>query len=57
MKTYKIYLGSSEGFNPIHIFKAASFRVEGNFYIFYDDIVQPLHAIAISPGMFVRTEE
>ena len=55
MKTYMIYMGSSEGFKPLHTFKAASFMVVDGVYMFYDEEANPLHAIAVAPGMFVNT--
>jgi hypothetical protein len=55
MKTYSIYNNSSSSFDPLHTFKAASFKVEEGVYIFYDEGFNPLHAIAVAPGVFVKT--
>ena len=56
MKTYMIYTSSSELTKPLHTFKAASFRVVDGVYMFFDQSGEPIHAIAVAPGVFVKTE-
>ena len=57
MKTYQIFNQSSNSFEPIHTIQAVSFAVDNGVYIFYDEKANMLHAIAITPGLFVRTVE
>jgi hypothetical protein len=56
MKTYHIYNGPSEGYTPTHVVQAAAFIVKNGVYIFLDeDMEQKLHAIAVSPGLLIKT--
>jgi hypothetical protein len=56
MKTYQIFSTSSrEGSTPTHTIEAASFAIQDGVYVFYDEGMNILHAIAIMPGLFVRT--
>jgi len=57
MKTYKLFDKSSTAFDAIHTFKEASFSIEDGVYVFYDEAMNKLHAIAVSPGLFVKTSE
>jgi len=57
MKTYEIFNQSSGAFNPLHTVRAASFEIKDGYYVFYDEGMNILHAIATSPGLFVRTAE
>ena len=56
MKTYHIYNGPSEGYNPTHIVQAAGFIVKNGVYIFLgEDMEQKLHAIAVAPGLLIKS--
>ncbi len=58
MNTYEIFAPntSSTAYKPSHIIQAASFAIIDGVYVFYDaDLVTILHAVAITPGLFVRT--
>ena len=57
MKKYEIFTGSSDGFNPAHTIQAAAFNLRDGVYLFYDDKGTILHAIAATPGLFVKTVE
>jgi hypothetical protein len=57
MKTYEIYTGASNGYKPTHTVRAASFAIVNGAYVFYDDAMNILHAIAIAPNLFVKTVE
>ena len=57
MKTYEIFAANSNGFKPGHIFHANSLAIVNGCYVFYDEGMNILHAIAIQPGLFVRTVE
>jgi hypothetical protein len=57
MKTSEIFAGSSTGYKPGHTLKPAAFNLRDGVYPFYDDKGNILHAIAITPGLFVRTVE
>jgi hypothetical protein len=56
MKTFHIYNGPSEGYGPTHIIQAAAFTVKNDVYIFLgEDMEQKLHAIAVTPGLLIKT--
>jgi hypothetical protein len=57
MKTYQLFTSSSDGYAPLHTFQAASFDIADGVYIFYDDARDRLHAIAVAPGLSVKTAE
>ena len=48
MKTYHIFTGSSTGYNPAHTIQAASFAIVDGVYVFYDEAMNILHAIAVA---------
>jgi hypothetical protein len=56
MKTYHIYNGPSEGYPPVHVVQAAAFVIKNGVYIFLgEDLEQKLHAIAVTPGLLIKT--